>query len=273
MVDYGFDLWHLGVVEWIPAYDGQTPEGGCEKDWSVPIASAIAELEFIELGEELQPVVARDNDGGLRGVASDEMSVGRSHAEGFQGGGIFRAGPALGQPKVHIDEVPRSVEIYVDEATLDLETLKHFTGRFGSLVIQVLRDIGKEAEMERGPFRAVEEGRPTFGLAVPVAPQVLGIDGDLVPVAAYKQKSERSGFCCTTRAGGPHNLQKPKEDGFEHFWGDLEYREVRVVGGFLDYVPQIPFNGDLPANKAPIRLLALVRRIKQKHTAMEWQSH
>jgi hypothetical protein len=128
------------------------------------------ELKLIKFGEELQPVVAGDDDWGLRGVASNEMIVGWSQAEGFQGGGAFRAGPALRQPKVHIHEVPRSMEIHVGETILDLDTLKHFPGRFGSLVIPILCDIGKEVEMERGSFGTVEEGRPTFSFAVPMTP-------------------------------------------------------------------------------------------------------
>lgn len=65
MADHGFDLWHLGIAEWISADDSKTPEGGCEKYRGVPIASTITELEFIELEKELQPVVARDDDGSL----------------------------------------------------------------------------------------------------------------------------------------------------------------------------------------------------------------
>jgi len=176
---------------------------------------------------------------------------------------MFRARPSLGQPKVHIHEVPRSVEIYVDEATLDFVTLEHFPGRFGSLCAPVVCDVGKEAEVERGRFGMVEEGRPTFGFAVPIAPQVLGVDGDLVPVATYKQEGERSRFCSTTRAGYPHGLQKSEEDGFEHFRGDLEYGETRVVDGLVNHIPRVPFNGGLPANEAGAWLLVLVRRIKQ----------
>jgi hypothetical protein len=98
----------------------------------------------------------------------------------------------------------------------------------------------------------------------------LGIDSDLVPVATYEQETERSGFCGTMGTCGPDGLQKSKEDGFEHFRGNSEYRKMRVVSGLLDYVPQIPFNGDLSANEVTTRLLVLVRPIRQKHTAMEW---
>lgn len=62
MIDHGFDLWHLGVAERVAADDGKAPEGRRKEDGSIPIAPAIAELKFIEFGEELQPVVARDDD-------------------------------------------------------------------------------------------------------------------------------------------------------------------------------------------------------------------
>lgn len=99
---------------------------------------------------------------------------------------MLRARPTLGQLKVHIHEIPRAVEIYVNKATLDPVALEHFPDRFGSLFGPAMWDIGKGAEVEGGRFGTVEEGRPTFELAVPVAPQVLGIDDDLVPVATYK---------------------------------------------------------------------------------------
>ena len=165
------------------------------------------------------------------------------------------------------------MEIYADEATLDLETLKHFSGDFDSLVIPVLCGIGKEVKVERGPFGAVEEGRPTFSLAIPMAPQVLGIDSDLVPVATHKQKAKRSGFCSAMRAGGSYGLQKSKEDGSEHFRGNSEYRKTGIVSNLFDYVLQVLFNGKLPVNKATGRLPVLVRRIKGERTAVVWHGH
>ena len=170
-------MWHLEVVERISAYDGKTPEGGSEKYWSILTTSIITELEFVKFEEELQPVMTWDDDRGLRAIASDKVAIGWPQAEVFQGGGVFRAGPALGQSKVHIHEVPHPVEIYIDEATLDFEALEHFPSRFNSLVIPILCDIGKEARMERGSFGTVEEGRPTFDLAVPMAPWVMSADG------------------------------------------------------------------------------------------------
>lgn len=129
------------------------------------------------------------------------------------------------------------MEIYVDKPTLDLDALEHFPGHSDGLVIPVLWDVGKKAEVERGLFGTVE---PTVRLAVPIAPQVLGIDGNLVPVTTNKHKTERSGFSSVVRAGGPDSLQKSKEDGFEHFRGNSEYRKTRVVSGLPDYVPQSP---------------------------------
>jgi len=82
MINHGFDMWHLGVVERVSAYDGETPERGCEKDRSVPVASTIAELKFIEPGEELQLVVAWDNGGGLRGGVDGEVVVGWRYFRG-----------------------------------------------------------------------------------------------------------------------------------------------------------------------------------------------
>lgn len=78
MTDHGFDLWHLGVVESISARDAKTPEGGRERDWSIPIASAITEFKFIKFGEEFQPVVAWDDDGSQGEVASEGTIVGWS---------------------------------------------------------------------------------------------------------------------------------------------------------------------------------------------------
>ena len=75
MADHGFDQWHLGVVESISARDAKMPEGGRERDWSIPIASAITEFKFIRFGEELQPVVARDDDGSQGDVASEGTIV------------------------------------------------------------------------------------------------------------------------------------------------------------------------------------------------------
>ena len=89
-------MWHLEVVERISAYDGKTPEGGSEKDWSILTTSVIAELEFVKFEEELQPVMTWDDDRGLRAIANDKVAIGWSQAEVFQGGGVFRAGPALG---------------------------------------------------------------------------------------------------------------------------------------------------------------------------------
>lgn len=80
--------------------------------------------------------------------------------------------------------------------------------------------------MKGGSLGTDEKCRPTFGLAIPIAPQVLGIDCDLVPAAAHEQKIERSGLCGTMRAGGSDGLQESKEDGFENFWGDPRYRKV-----------------------------------------------
>ena len=117
---------------------------------------------------------------------------------------MFRERLALRQPKVHIGDVPRSVEVHVNEPTLG-----YFPSGVDYLVIPVLRDIGK-AEVKRGSFGTFEKGRPTFSLAVPIAPQILGIDDNLVSVVAYKLKTKKSGFCGAVRARSPGGLQKSK---------------------------------------------------------------
>jgi len=79
------------------------------------------------------------------------------------------------------------------------------------------------------------------------------------------EKTERSGFCSTMRVGGPDALQKSKKNGFENFWGDSEYEEVRVVSGFLDYVcPTDPLyhNSDFPVNETDAALPSLTKRSK-----------
>lgn len=63
MIDHGFNFWHPVVVKRISAHDGKRPGGVCEKDRSVRIASTVAELKLIKLGEELRPIVARNNGG------------------------------------------------------------------------------------------------------------------------------------------------------------------------------------------------------------------
>lgn len=259
VIDHGFDLRHLGIAERISADDDKASERGGVENGGVPIASAITELKLVELGEELQPVVAGDDDGRLWYVVSDTI-VGRwPQAERFQRRGVFRAGPTLRQRKVHFHKIPRSVKIHVDETALDLETLKHFRCRSGGLVTTPLcgAGVGEETKVERSPFRTVEEGRPTFRLAIPVAPQVLGIDRDFVPAATHEQEIERSGFCGAMRTGGPDDLQESEEDGFENFRGDLRHRKVRVVSGFPDYIPEVPVNCDLPAGRVSARFLAV----------------
>jgi hypothetical protein len=66
------------------------------KKTGVPIASTIAEFELVKFREELQPVVAWDDGGSLRGIASDKVVVGWSQAEGFKRRGMFQVGPVLG---------------------------------------------------------------------------------------------------------------------------------------------------------------------------------
>jgi hypothetical protein len=135
--------------------------------------------------------------------------------------------------------VPHSVEVYVNEPALDLGALENFPSEFDCHVIPVLCDVRK-ALAKRGPFRTFGKGRPTLSLAVPIAPQVLGIDGNPVPAATYKQTTERSGCCGAMRARSPHGLQKSEKDCFENFRKDSEYRKTRVVSGLLDYdVPPI----------------------------------
>lgn len=75
---------------------------------------------------------------GVCEVVNGEVVVGWSQAEKFQGGWMLRTRPTLGQPKVHVHEVPRAVEIYVDEAILDLVALENFPGRFGSIFAPVV---------------------------------------------------------------------------------------------------------------------------------------
>lgn len=141
---------------------------------------------------------------------------------------MFRAGPAFRQRKVYFNVIPCSVKIHVDEPALDLETLEHLRCHFSGLVIPAPCGVGvgREAEVERGLFGAVKEGRPTVSLAIPVAPQALGIDCDLIPAATHEQKIERFRFRGAMRAGGSDDLQEAKEDSFENFRGDPRYRKV-----------------------------------------------
>lgn len=63
-----------------------------------------------------------------------------------------------------------------------------FPGDVDTLVIPVLCDVGKKkAEAKRGSFGSVEKGWPTFSFAVPIAPHVLGVDRNLVPVATQTE--------------------------------------------------------------------------------------
>lgn len=75
-------------------------------------------------------------------------------------GGGFRAGPALGHPKVRVGKMHRSVKVYV---------------RF--------RNISPAAP----PAQFGTFGDGTVGQRS----QVLGIDGNLVSVAKYKQKTKQ----------------------------------------------------------------------------------
>ena len=54
---------------------------------------------------------------------------------------MFRARPALGQPEVHIHEVPRSVKADVDEPTLGLKALENFPRGVGSLAISITSEV------------------------------------------------------------------------------------------------------------------------------------
>ena len=159
-----------------------------------------------------------------------------SQAERFQRRGVFRAGHTLGQVEVHGRKVPRSMKIYVNETVLDLEALEHFSCRFGGPVIPALCGVGVgiEAEVERGSFGTFEEGGPAFSPTIPVAPQVLGVESDLVPVAAHKQEIERSGFRSAMSTGCSDNFQELKEDGFEDLRGDLEHRKLRVMSDIVE---------------------------------------
>lgn len=72
-------------------------------------------------------------------------------------------------------------------------------------------------------------------------------------------ETERQGLGGNVGAGGPGSLQKSGK--------------ARIASGFLDDVPQSPFGNDLFINKTSTRLLALVKRMRWKHTVIRWQRH